>query len=236
MKRVLGHLRRADEDFNMINENDSVAVGLSGGKDSMALLYALHLYKYFSKHKYEICAFTVDLGFQGFDTGLIEDYCTSLGVKYTLIKTNIAKIVFDVRQESNPCALCSKLRKGALFTEIKKQGITKCAFAHHREDCLETLFLSLLYEGRLRTFKPVTDLDRQGITLIRPFVYLPEKEIKAAVKKHSIPIAENPCPASGSTKRQDIKKLLAQICASKPDAKEMMLTALKNPSQYSLWD
>ncbi len=236
MKRVLGHLRRADEDFNMISENDRVAVGLSGGKDSMALLYALHLYRYFSRNSFTISAFTVDLGFSGFDTKLMADYCASLSVEHTLIKTNISRVVFDVRKESNPCALCSKLRKGALFNEIKKQGITKCAFAHHREDCLETLFLGMLYAGQLATFKPVTLLDRQGITLIRPLVYLPEKEIKAAVKKHSIPVCENPCPASGYTKRQEIKKLLALICASKPDAKDMMLTALKNSSRYSLWD
>lgn len=236
MKRVLGYLRRADEDHNMIAENDSIAVGLSGGKDSMLLLYALSLYKHFSRNKYEISAFTVDLGFQGFDSKVLEDYCRSLGIKYTLIRTNIAKVVFDIRRESNPCALCSKLRKGALFTEMKKQGITKCAFAHHREDCLESFLLSLLYEGRLRTFSPVTYLSRQDITLIRPFIYLPEKDVKAAVKKHDIPVVSNPCPSNGNTKRQEIKELLAVLCASSPDAREKMITALKNTRQYSLWD
>lgn len=236
MKQVLGYLRRADEDFNMISENDRIAVGLSGGKDSMALLYALYLYRNFSRHKYEISAFTADLGFPGFDTRLIGDYCASLGITHTLVKTNIAKVVFDARQESNPCALCSKLRKGTLFTEIKKQGYSKCAFAHHREDAIETLLLGVLYAGQLATFKPVTYLDRKGVTLIRPFVYLPEKEIKAAVKKHGIPVAANPCPANGNTKRQEIKSLLTQICASKPNAREMILTALKNSPQYSLWD
>lgn len=236
MKRVLGYLRRADDDHSMITENDKIAVGLSGGKDSMLLLYALSLYKHFSKSKYEISAFTVDLGFEGFDSKTIEEYCTSLGIKLTLIKTNIAKIVFDIRRESNPCALCSKLRKGALFTGMKKQSITKCAFAHHREDCLESFLLSLLYEGRLRTFSPVTYLSRQGITLIRPFIYLPEKDVKAAVKKHDIPIVSNPCPANGNTKRQEIKELLTTICASSPDAREKMITALKNTQQYSLWD
>jgi tRNA 2-thiocytidine biosynthesis protein TtcA len=220
----------------MIEENDNIAVGLSGGKDSMLLLYALSLYKHFSRNKYEISAFTVDLGFEGFDSKVLEDYCRSLGIKYTLIRTNIAKIVFDTRRESNPCALCSKLRKGALFTEMKKQGITKCAFAHHREDCLESFLLSLLYEGRMRTFSPVTYLNRQGITLIRPFIYLPEKDVKAAVKKHDVPVVSNPCPANGNTKRQEIKELLAVICASSPDAREKMITALKNTRQYSLWD
>jgi tRNA 2-thiocytidine biosynthesis protein TtcA len=236
MKKVLGHLRRADEDFNMIAEGDRIAVGLSGGKDSMALLYALHLYRNFSRHRYEIGAFTVDLGFPGFDTALIADYCASLGIKHTLVSTSIAKIVFDIRRESNPCALCSKMRKGALFGEMKRQGYYKCAFAHHREDAIETLFLSMLYSGQLATFKPLTFLDRQGVTLIRPFVYLPEKEIKAAVRKHGVPVAANPCPANGKTKREETKKLLAQICASKPDAREKMLTALKNSQQYCLWD
>ena len=236
MKRVLGYLRRADEDYNMIAENDKIALGLSGGKDSMLLLYALSLYKHFSRNKYEVSAFTVDLGFDNFDTAAIEDYCRLLGIKHTLIKTNIAKIVFDTRRESNPCALCSKMRKGVMFTEMKKQGITKCAFAHHREDCLESFLLSILYEGRLRTFSPVTYLSRQNITLIRPFIYLPEKDVKAAVRKHDIPVVSNPCPANGSTKREEIKKLLAIICASSPDAREKMLTALKNTQQYSLWD
>ncbi len=236
MKRVLGYLRRADEDHKMITENERIAVGLSGGKDSMLLLYALKLYKHFSRNKYEVSAFTIDLGLDGFDHEPMIGYCRSLGIKHTLIKTEIAKIVFDVRRESNPCALCSKLRKGALFAEMKKQGITKCAFAHHREDCLESFLLSLLYEGRLRTFSPVTHLSRQGITLIRPFIYLPEKEVKAAVKKHGVPIVLNPCPANGATKREEIKKLLAAICASSPDAREKMLTALKNTRQYSLWD
>jgi tRNA 2-thiocytidine biosynthesis protein TtcA len=236
MKRVLGYLRRADEDHKMITENDKVAVGLSGGKDSMLLLYALHLYKHFSRNKYEISAFTVDLGFESFDPGAIESYCRSLGIKHTIIVTDIAKIVFDIRHESNPCSLCSKLRKGALFTEMKRQGFTKCAFAHHREDCLESFLLSLLFEGRLRTFAPVTHLSRQGITLIRPFIYVPEKDVKGAIMKHRVPVISNPCPVNGSTKRQEIKKLLAAICASSPDAREKMLTAIKNTRQYSLWD
>ena len=236
MKRVLGHLRRADEDFGMIENNDTVAIGLSGGKDSMALLYALQLYRNFSRSKFEISAFTVDLGFGGFNSDIIADYCKSLGIEHTMVKTQIAEIVFDARNESNPCSLCSKLRKGALFKEIKKHGISKCAFAHHREDCLQSLLLSMLYEGRMRTFKPLTHLSRTGVDLMRPFIYLPEKEIKAAVKRHGIPFIENPCPVSGNTKRQEIKKLLGIISASSPKARDSLLTALKNSSQYSLWD
>ena len=236
MKHVLGHLRRADEQFDMIAPDAHVAVGVSGGKDSMALLYALHLYRNFSRHDYSITAVTVDLGFPGFDVSCIADYCASLGVPYIVVKTRIADIVFGVRKEKNPCALCSKMRKAALFTEIKRQGIGTCAFAHHRDDCLESLLLSMLYEGRMRTFKPKTYLDRKDVTLIRPFILLPEKEISAAAMRHSLPVAVNPCPASGTTKRQEIKELLNVISACSPGARANMLTALKNVDQYSLWD
>lgn len=236
MKRVLGHLRRADEDYNMINEGEKIAVGVSGGKDSMTLLYALHLYQNFCRVNFSISAFTVDLNFDGFDTSEIAAYCKDLGIEYTCIKTNISNIVFDTRKEKNPCSLCSKMRKGALFNEIKKHGISKCAFGHHRDDALETLMLSMLYEGRIRTFKPVTYLDRKDITLIRPFVYLAEKEIITATKKFGFPLSFNPCPASGNTMRQKTKELLLTISKSNPDAADIMLTALKNTSQYSLWD
>ena len=236
MKHVLGYLRRADEQFDMIAPGARIAVGVSGGKDSMVLLYALHLYRNFSRHDYSITAVTVDLGFPGFNTALIADYCASLGVPHTCVKTRIADIVFDARKEKNPCALCSRMRKAALFTEIKKQGVGTCAFAHHRDDCLESLLLSILYEGRMRTFRPTTYLNRKDVTLIRPFILLPEKEISAAAARHSLPVAANPCPASGNTKRQEIKELLAHISANNPGARDSMLTALKNIDQYSLWD
>jgi len=236
MKHVLGHLRRADEDFNMIDPNKTIAVGVSGGKDSMVLLYALHLYQHFSRHAFRITAVTVDLGFGNFDVPAIADYCASLGITHTCVKTNIAKVVFDTRQEPNPCALCAKMRKGALFTEILRQGISTCAFAHHRDDALESLLLSMLYEGRMRTFRPKTYLDRKGITLIRPLSYLSEKDIASAAVRHGLPIAKNPCPVSGATKRQEIKDLLTHISGVVPGARQNMLTALKNVSQYSLWD
>lgn len=236
MKRVLGFLRRADEDYGMIASGETVAVGVSGGKDSMALLYALHLYRYFAKKPFSIHAFTVDLGFPGFDAGAISDYCRQLDIPHTLIPTSIAPIVFEYRRESNPCAMCSRLRKGALFRTIRQEGIATCAFAHHREDCLESLLLSMLYEGRMRTFRPVTELSRMEVRLIRPFICLPEKEIRAAVRRHDIPVVSNPCPASGSTQREEIKRLLTQICDSNPNARDMMMTAIKNVSQYSLWE
>ena len=236
MKRVLGYLRRADEKYSMIDGGDTLVVGLSGGKDSMLLLDALCLYRRFSRKDFRIEAYTVDLGFAGFDIGTISDYCASLGVAHTVIETKISTIVFELRDERSPCALCSKLRKGALFTRMKENGYEKCVFAHHREDCIESFLLSMLYEGRLRTFTPVTRLSRTGVTLIRPFILLPEKEIKAAVKRRGVPSVENPCPVSGETKRQEMKRLLAHISASNPKARDRIMTALENTKGYSLWD
>jgi tRNA 2-thiocytidine biosynthesis protein TtcA len=236
MKRVLGHLRRADEENNMISNGDTIAVGVSGGKDSMVLVKALQLYKNFAKVKFDVVAVTVDLGFDGYNVRPIEEYCKSLDVPFVCVKTHIGKIIFDERQEQNPCSLCSKLRKGALFTELKRQGVKKCAFGHHRDDVLETLLMSMFYEGRIRTFKPVTYLDRMDVTLIRPLIYLAEHEIVSTVKRHDIPVVKSPCPACGTTKRQETKELLSYISKSNPKARDIMLTALKNKDQYSLWD
>jgi len=233
VKHVLGYLRRADEDHGMIKDGDTIAVGVSGGKDSMALLYALHLYKNFALVNYKIHAFTVELGFEK-EEHVIADYCRLLDIPHKLIKTRIGTVVFTMRNESNPCALCSRMRKGTLFTHIKNHGYSTCAFAHHRDDCLESLFLSMLYEGRMRTFAPVTLLDRKGIKLIRPLICLPEKEIISAVKRHGIPVVENTCPAA-SSKREEIKRLLSQICVGRPNARDMIMNAVKNVSQYSLW-
>ncbi len=236
MKRILGCLRRAVEDFNMINEGDRIAVGVSGGKDSLMLLKALRLYQYMSPVKYELEAITLDMGYEGTDWSEVQRYCEDLGVPYTIRDTKIGTIVFDVRQEKNPCSLCAKLRRGALHNTALELGCKKVALGHHREDVIETLFLSLFYEGRLNTFSPVTYLDRKDITLIRPLIYVPEPEIKKAVNRHNIPVVFNPCPANGETKREYIKNLLKDISTDIPNVHEQILGALKKTHVRNLWN
>jgi len=236
MKKVLGCLRRAVEDFNMIQEGDRIAVGVSGGKDSLTLLKALRLYQYFSPVSYELEAITLTMGFDGFDLTKIREFCEELGVRYTVRETLIGKIVFDVRHEKNPCSLCAKLRRGALHNTAKELGCNKVALGHHRDDVIETLFLSLFFEGRFNTFSPVTYLDRKDITLIRPLVYATEADIKGAVKRHQIPVVENPCPANGCTERAHMKRIISSIASEIPNVKDQILTALKNRNNRNLWD
>lgn len=236
MKRILGHLRKAAEEFDMIRPGDRIAVGVSGGKDSMLLLYALWLYRKFIKIDYEIIGLTVDLGFDGFDTKTIADFVQNLGVEYHVKKTDIGAIIFDARREKNPCSLCAKMRKGALYQAAKELGCNKAAFAHSSDDLIETLMLSILYEGKLSVFSPVTHLSRQDITLIRPFIYLPEKEIISAVKRLEIPVVKNPCPEDGITKRQEVKELIKTFTTLNPMAKKNLLSAIRNTDQYGLWD
>ena len=236
MKKVLGCIRRASDDYNMIADGDKIAVGLSGGKDSMLLLRALTLYKRFSKKNFDLVAITVDLGFGNFDTALIRNYCDSLGVECHILNTEIADVVFNIRKETNPCSLCAKMRKGALYTAAKELGCNKAAFAHHADDAIETLLLSLFFEGKMRTFLPVTYLSRMDITLIRPLIYLPEQDVINAVAKNEIPIAKSPCPANGNTKREVIKKLVKDLRKINPDIKKSLFAAIKNKDNYLLWD
>ncbi|MBP3941353.1 MAG: tRNA 2-thiocytidine(32) synthetase TtcA [Christensenellaceae bacterium] len=236
MKKVLGCIRRASDDYNMIADGDKIAVGLSGGKDSMLLLRALTLYKRFSKKNFDLVAITVDLGFGNFDTALIRNYCDSLGVECHILNTEIADVVFNIRKETNPCSLCAKMRKGALYTAAKELGCNKAAFAHHADDVIETLLLSLFFEGKMRTFLPVTYLSRMDITLIRPLIYLPEQDVINAVAKNEIPIAKSPCPANGNTKREVIKNLVKDLRKINPDIKKSLFAAIKNKDNYLLWD
>lgn len=236
MKTVLGCIRKADEDFGMIEPGDRIAVGVSGGKDSLLLLDALSLYRRFSGKDFTLEAITLKMGLEPFDVSPIRAFCEKIDVPYTVLDTEIAHIIFDVRRESNPCALCAKMRRGALNDAALSLGCSKVALGHHRDDVLETLLMSLIFEGRLHTFHPNTYLSRKGITMIRPMVYLPEKHVLHMVKERSLPLVRNPCPADGHSKREEVKQLLATLSKTYPHLKDYLLAALKNTQQYGLWD
>ncbi len=236
MKETLGCLRRADTDFHMIEAGDRVAVGVSGGKDSLLLLYALSLYRKFCKVPYELTAVTLTMGLEPFDLGGVRALCEKLEVDYIVRETQIAHVIFEERKEKNPCSLCAKMRRGALSELCQELGINKLALGHHRDDAIETLFMSLLFEGRIHTFHPVTRLTRSGITQIRPLVYLPEKHVIHMAKALNLPVVQSPCPVNGYTKRQEIKELLDTLCKKYPNARELMLSALQNEAQYGLWN
>lgn len=228
LQQVLSYVRKAVDDYGMIGEKDKIAIGISGGKDSLTLLYALHGLKRFYPKPFEIHAVTVDLGFQNLNLEKIEALCKTLEVEYTVVKTDIAKIIFDDRKESNPCSLCAKMRKGALNEAIKGAGCNKVAYAHHKDDVVETMLMSLIFEGRFHTFSPVTYLDRMDLTVIRPLMYMNEADVIGFVNKHQVPVVKSPCPADGYTKREYVKNLLKQLNHENPGVKERMFTAIQN--------
>lgn len=228
LQQVLSYVRRAIDDYHMIQEGDRIAVGISGGKDSLTMLYALHGLMRFYPAPFSIHAVTVDLGFDNLNLDRIRELCESLNVKYTIVKTDIAQVIFKERKEDNPCALCAKMRKGALNNAIKAAGCNKVAYAHHKDDVVETMLLSLIYEGRFHTFAPVTYLDRTELTVIRPLMYMNEADVIGFVHKYDVPVVKSPCPADGNTKREYVKKLLRQLNQENPGVKERMFTAIQN--------
>lgn len=228
LQQVLSIARKAIDEFHMIEEGDKIAVGISGGKDSLTLLYALHGLQRFYPAKFEIEAITVDLGHPDFDLSQISALCEEMGVHYTVVKTDIAEIVFNRRNETNPCSLCAKMRKGALNDAIKKLGCNKVAYAHHKDDIIETMLMSLLFEGRFHTFAPVTYLDRMDLTLIRPLMYMDEMDVIGFQNKYNLPVAKSRCPMDGYTKREYAKDLVRQLNKEHPGARERMFTAICN--------
>ena len=220
----------------MIKDGDKIAVGVSGGKDSVTLLKLLAEYKRFSPEKFDLIAVTVDLNFTDSpaDFTPIANLCKELGVEYYIQKTDIGQIVFDVRKESNPCALCSKMRKGALYSLVKGKGCNKVALGHHADDLIDTLMLSLFYEGRLSTFAPKSYLDRTDLTLIRPMIMLEEIDVVSYSK--DLPVVKSCCPANKNTKREYVKNIISHIGQEIPNIREMMFTALIHPERYSLFD
>lgn len=234
MKKTLGCLRRADQDFQLISPGDRIAVGVSGGKDSLVLLRALDLYRRFSHKDFSLSAVTVTMGLEPFDLTPVKEMCADLGIEYLIRETEIGKIIFDYRKEKNPCALCSKMRRAVLANTCVEYGFNKLALGHHREDVIETLLMSLFYEGRFHTFHPRTLMSRTGITVIRPLVYLPESHMKHMAKVLDLPLIQSPCPANGETSRAEMKDLMRRLRQIYPDANERFLHALRQ-NRYDLW-
>ena len=227
LNEFTGVIRRAVDDYNMIEEGDKIAVGVSGGKDSLLLLLALHhLQGYYPRH-FDLEAITIELGFEGMDFTPVAELCRELDIPYTCLKTDIKEVVFDVRKEDNPCSLCAKMRRGALNDAIRQRGINKLALGHHFDDAVETFMLSLLFEGRLSCFRPVTYLDRSGVTQIRPMIYAGELKISNLAQELQRPVVENPCPQDRGSKRYEIKQLLKTMSAQYPDMKSKIFGAMQ---------
>ncbi len=227
MQKILSPLRRCVQDYDMIEEGDRIAVGLSGGKDSMLLLHCLNLLSKFYPKRFTIEAITVDMGFPDADFSPIGDYCTREGIPHTIKHTELAELIFDVRKESNPCSLCAKMRRGILDDAAKELGISKLALGHNFDDAVETFLMCQIYEGRISCFSPVTYLDRSGMTVIRPLLYVPEKTVRAYAAKAELPIAKNPCPSNGSSKRQEIKEFVDEMELRWPGYKQRIFGSMQ---------
>ncbi len=228
LQRLLSYTRKAVDEYGLIDDGDKIAIGISGGKDSLTLLYALSELRKFYPKKFEVYALTVHLGIDGMDFSGVEALCKKLDVPYYIIDTQINDIVFNIRKEPNPCALCAKLRKGAFNNKALELGCNKIAYAHHRDDVNETFFMSLIYEGRIHTFSPMTHLDKTNLTLIRPLLLAPEADIIGFAQKYELPVVKNLCPADGVTKRHETKELIEQINQKAPGFHTRLFSAIAN--------
>ncbi len=230
LQKLLSLTRKAVDEYRMIQPGDKIALGISGGKDSLTMLYALAKLKDFYPNPFTVEAVTVSMGYPDFHTEPVRALCEQLGVPYTVVDTQIARVVFDERKESNPCSLCAKLRKGAFNRTALSLGCNKIAYAHHKDDLIETLLMSLILEGRLHTFSPVTHLDRTGLTLIRPLMYVDEADVRGFRNKYQLPVVKNPCPADGQTQREYAKTLIRRLDAEHPGVRKRIFTAIQNGS------
>ena len=228
IQRLYSYTRKAINQYNMISPDDHIAIGISGGKDSLTLLYALSGLRRFYPAEFELSAICVDIGMGIQNMDKINNLCNNLNVPFHLVNTDIGKIVFDTRKESNPCSLCSKMRKGALNNKALEIGCNKIAYAHHSDDIIETMFLSMLYEGQFYTFSPVTHLEDTNLTVIRPLMYVSESEVIGFKNKYDLPVAKNPCPADGHTKREYVKNLVRQLNLDNPGVKKRLFHAIEN--------
>ncbi len=231
MEKILSLVRRCVEDYDMIQAGDRVAVGVSGGKDSLVTLAALHKLSQFYPKPFTVEAVTLDMGKvdggEGMDFSPVARWCEEREIPFTLIPSEISHIIFDLRKEKNPCSMCAKMRRGALHNALAEKGIKKIALGHHFDDAVETFFLSLFYEGRLSCFQPVTELTRTGITQIRPLLYCGEGMVRGAARRNGLPVVFNPCPADGYTKRQEIKELIIDLDHRYPGLKERVFGAMQ---------
>ena len=226
MQKLMGLVRRCVEDYHMIEDGDKIAVGVSGGKDSLVLLELLAALRGYHNKSFSLCAITIDMGL-GMDYSGIAEMCGRLEVPYTVIKTEIGPIVFDYRKEKNPCSMCSKMRRGALNQALLDLGCNKLALGHHFDDAVETFLMSLLYEGRISCFQPVTHLDRTGVTQIRPMLYIHEKTVDSFAKRMDLPVLLNRCPVDKHTKREEVKELIYELVKTYPDLKERIFGAMQ---------
>ena len=226
LQRLLSLTRQAVDTYHLIDSGDHIAVGISGGKDSLTLLYALANLRRFYPQPFSLSAITVDLGFGNMDLEPVKALCSRFSVPYRIIPTEIGKIIFEARKESNPCSLCARMRKGALNQAALELGCNKIAYAHHKDDVVETMLLSMLYEGRFYSFPPYTSLDRTGLSVIRPLMFVSEAEIKGFRNKYNLPVCKNPCPADGKTRREFVKNLTKALNQQVPGARDRMFRAV----------
>ena len=227
IKRVLSYVRRAVDDYEMIAPGEKIAVGVSAGKDSLTLLCAMAELRRFYPVPFELCAITVDMGFEGMDFSGIEALCRELDVPYHIVPTQISKVIFDIRKEKNPCSLCAKMRRGALYNAARELGCARVALGHHFDDVVETFMLNLFFEGRLGCFQPVTYLSNTQITLIRPMIYMPEKDVRYFAAHAELPVVKSTCPADGNTERAEMQKLLTGLEKTYPGLRYRIFGAIQ---------
>ena len=227
MQRILSYMRKAIEEYNMIEENDKIAICLSGGKDSITLLHAFKALQRFYPKKFELIAISINPGFEFFDTTLLQNLCDNLEIPLFIEKTHANEIVFDIRKEKNPCSLCANLRRGAINSVAVREGCNKIALGHNQDDVLETFLLNLFYTGSIGTFSPVSHMDRTGITLIRPLVYTPEKETKRFVKKNNLTVMPKVCPMDGTSKREDMRLMIFSLQKNIPMIRANLFGAIQ---------
>ena len=232
MQEILGLVRRCVADYDMIEAGETVAVGVSGGKDSLVTLTALARLSQFYQKPFRVAAITVETGVPGMSFDAVADYCKTLGVEYIRVNVPIYEIVFLERREKNPCSLCAKLRRGALSTAMNEHGAEHCPLDHHYDDAVETLLMNLLFEGRIGCFQPVTYLSRTDVYQIRPLLYVKEQQVRRVAQRLALPIVHNPCPANGETRRQEVKELIGSLSERYPDLKQKLFGAMQRYPLY----